>query len=211
MTNFGPKTGIPFSHINKYLSNCSAATKDAKKCFSSLTYTDKDDDKAMLDCSKFCFDNCDVWINDMFREENIPISATFASIFGTYNIDIKDITITMGNLFDPEGIKGTIVYIKKGRKHHEIKCDECKNDIKRAGNVFCKFIKDNIDTPNLFINITISMTKDIYSRFGSIPKFVTFNNNIKIFKPTKYWKIGYDELELEFKINTQELHPKNIS
>lgn len=202
MTNFAPKTGVPFSDIKKYLGNCPAATKDGKQCFSSLSYINKDD-KSILDCSKFCFSNCDIWINDMFREENIPITATFSHQFGKYNCDIKDITIKIGNLFDPELIKGTIVYIKKGRKHHEIKCDECKNDIKKAGNLFCKYIKDNINTPNLFVNISISMNEDIYSRFFKLPTFtfINFNNNIKIFKPTKYWKLNYNELELKLEIN----------
>lgn len=185
-------SGIKLPLIKPYFGECNAATKDGLNCSKSLVYTA---DGKILDCSEYCFNNCDKWVNEMFLEKNIPTSFSVLIESKTYNVGIRNISITIGNSDTSVLLECDI--IRKG-KRHEIICDESK-DIKDIGNIFCEIIKSN--TSNLFIEISISLSDHSIFNKDEFPKFLNFKNNIKIFRSSKYWELNESGLSLKILLN----------
>lgn len=195
-SNNNKSSGIRVSSIKPYIGGCPSATKDGKNCNRSLVYTS---DGKELNCTEYCVNNCHKWINNMFVEENIPTSIDVSSDNKIIRVGLSYIGIKLSN------INGRLIDIginlpRKGNKKMQLDCKECNNEFKNAGNVLCKYIRDNVNTENLELEIFIEL-KDNSIFYKDDIKFMNFKNNIRIFKPSRYW-ILHNGLTLQIKLNS---------
>lgn len=199
------KTGIRLSTIKSYLGGCSAATKDGMNCNSSLIYTA---DGKTLDCTEYCRENCRKWVPNMFKRQNIPSGAIVTSEdLANFDVDIKKTSIMLYTYNEKEDTGTALeIYIYP---NGNIKDANTEEDLKenKASELVCDFILNKFKKGN-FNNLTITSylnKKNLIIYEEDYYKFVSFKNNLKIFKPSKYWKLkkmfGFNiELRIEFQV-----------
>lgn len=184
MSNFRQnKTGVPISTYAKYLGNptCDYMTNMGKNCRNSLIYTNNGE---KINCTKYCLQNCDKWVNDMLDMKNIPTHAIFTDIKNNemkYKIDSINIIFEFDSKDNKDYGSGTVSVIdgKILLKNNKTQKIYDKNNV---GDAFCYFIKNfNDKNYNKFkIQIFINNVKDDL-------RFIKFDNNIRMFRQSNYW------------------------
>lgn len=173
---FYPNTSsIAIDTIKTYLGNtCSHITNNAKNCSRSLKYTQ---DNKEQNCTKFCIENSNIWIKDLFV--NTPKFIVYNSI----DYKIKYILYQ----FIKDNIITEVVVYKDKIKLIITENNKIITDIK------------NISLDNLLHMLNIKTYKELIIQIIPVNSNILLSNHnftgfkdIRIFKPTRFWDTGYN-------------------
>ena len=163
---------VAINSIKKYLGeSCTNITDNGKNCSRSLKYVQDNKEK---NCTKYCINNSDKWINDLFVKYPKYI------VYNTKEIKIKGIIYQ----FISNTIK-TEIYVQNTKISLSIY--ENNKEIMDIKNISLNDLLNIFDIKKyneLIIQIipTILLTNSV---------FIGFKDS-RLFKPTKYWDTGYN-------------------
>lgn len=166
---------IAIDTIKSYLGNtCKNITNDGKNCLRSLKYIQ---DNKEQNCTKFCIENSNIWIKNLFT--NIPKFIVYNNI--EYKVKyilfqfIKDNIITEV-VVHKDNIKLTIT------ENNKTITDIKKITLNNLLNILnIKTFKELV-IQVIPINQSILLYKNVFTGF----------KDIRIFKPTRFWDTGYN-------------------